>query len=583
MNVSDLVNNGSVMKAGLRADTVRAETEYKNQLKNAGDIYVGTGEGFENDGEQIYITEGKNIQTALNEDFARSGSNVVLGNNVKALMNNSCVIGNNSSSGGENGIAIGNNVKALSDMAISLGGGSRGLANSAVALGAYSVSRGDYSISIGDSAGRIDGEPDPSVKDETKDGSINIGHWACARSQMGIAIGNGATISNNSDHSISIGDASNVAGNGSISIGNHSTIFVDDDRNAGKGAICIGQNASCNISSTTSTSVGAHGGIAIGINSESERGGVCLGPGSYCYGPAVAIGGFANVSSIENTEYGAVAIGINSSAVMTSIAIGNNAIAKTGLAIAIGNNSLASRTNSIAIGSDANSSEGGVVIGQEAHCNGGHSVAIGEYCYAEYASVAIGGANASGGQSVAIGDNSNASAPYSIAIGFAAKTNEKNNNAIQFAYATSNWSSTSTVSLPAGGSAWTWPSDERIKENIELANTAMCLSDINKIPVKRFSFKDFAAGYKDKHQLGFIAQDLEKIYPKLVNKSKCEEFDDPCNPGEKIKIEDFRSIEKEPLIPVLWAGVQELSARLEKAESKITEFAMIIDEFNKEA
>ena len=73
MNVSDLVNNGSVMKAGLRADTVRAETEYKNQLKNAGDIYVGTGEGFENDGEQIYITEGKNIQTALNEDFARSG------------------------------------------------------------------------------------------------------------------------------------------------------------------------------------------------------------------------------------------------------------------------------------------------------------------------------------------------------------------------------------------------------------------------------------------------------------------------------------------------------------------------------
>lgn len=108
-DIETLVSEGTVMPDGRRADTARAQLEYKNQLKNAGDIYVGTGDYIVNSdgtGNEIYITEGKNIQTAIREDANRkqglrlgedtssSYSNIVeLGIGAKAEANSACQIG----------------------------------------------------------------------------------------------------------------------------------------------------------------------------------------------------------------------------------------------------------------------------------------------------------------------------------------------------------------------------------------------------------------------------------------------------------------------------------------------------------
>lgn len=108
-DIETLVSEGSVMPDGRRADTARAQLEYKNQLKNAGDIYVGTGDYIVNSdgtGNEIYITEGKNIQDAIREDANRqqglrlgegtssSYSNIVeLGIGAKTEANGACQIG----------------------------------------------------------------------------------------------------------------------------------------------------------------------------------------------------------------------------------------------------------------------------------------------------------------------------------------------------------------------------------------------------------------------------------------------------------------------------------------------------------
>lgn len=83
-------------------------------------------------------------------------------------------------------------------------------------------------------------------------------------------------------------------------------------------------------------------------------------------------------------------------------------------------------------------------------------------------------------------------------------------------------SSVSTISYGAGtGTSFTNRSDERLKEDIELANLDLCYENIiKKLPIKRFKYINEFTQESDKYKLGFIAQDFEKVLPKSVHKSK---------------------------------------------------------------
>ena len=232
----------------------------------------------------------------------------------------------------------------------------------------------------------------------------------------------------------------------------------------------------------------------------------------------------------------------------------------------MGNNASVSGYSSIALGDNASSGDYSIALGQDTSASW-YATALGPSASASLYAIALGASASASETSIALGDFVNASGKYSVAIGYGAKAS--GNTAVQITYTNVSGNGTNSMSISKGGDSWSFNSDERIKENIELGNTTLCLENINKVPVKRYTFKKFAAGYADRHQLGFIAQDLEKVYPKLVFDCGTEEFNNPDNSSEKIKIDNFKRIEREPLIPVLWGGVQELTKIIEQMQKRI--------------
>lgn len=59
-------------------------------------------------------------------------------------------------------------------------------------------------------------------------------------------------------------------------------------------------------------------------------------------------------------------------------------------------------------------------------------------------------------------------------------------------------------------------SDRRIKEDIEEANTQICLDTVLSLPVSRYKYKDFTGTHLDNHVTGWLADDVENVFPKAV-------------------------------------------------------------------
>ena len=90
-------------------------------------------------------------------------------------------------------------------------------------------------------------------------------------------------------------------------------------------------------------------------------------------------------------------------------------------------------------------------------------------------------------------------------------------------------------------------SDERLKENIEDATPK--LDELNQVRIVNFNFKDDS----DKKQIGVVAQELQKIFPKMV-----DEYGEDGYLGVKYSI----------FVPMLIKSVQELSAKVKELEGK---------------
>lgn len=168
--IDDLVTQDSVMPDNLRSDTARASLEYKNQLKKAGDIYVGTGTKITNNEagvtKEIYVTEGKNIQKALNEDIFRVGgknnigltnsdlsgysNNIGIGKDISVQNVNNIVIGNSANSSGSNTVTIGLGADNKAEFGIVIGSASTTpAAVSGIALGGSALVQASNAVQIG--------------------------------------------------------------------------------------------------------------------------------------------------------------------------------------------------------------------------------------------------------------------------------------------------------------------------------------------------------------------------------------------------------------------------------------------------
>lgn len=346
-----------------------------------------------------------------------------------------------------------------------------------------------------------------------------------------------------------------------------------------------------------------------------------IGDYSTAFGGNTKANGFASTAfGIETTASGnyATATGYLSTASGNfSTALGIGTVASGEKSTAIGSGTIANNYASFAAGE--NSTASGLytaALGKNVVASGNGSVAVGYNSAAsQYAAFAAGeGANASGWVSIALGSYSAASATYSTAMGHGTTAN---------AYKETTIGSFNTIDGTANAGAWvttdrlftvgsgTSPtaranafvvykngsafhygnvsifgnaealafntfSDKRYKQNIvpistvsgsALANLAAINGyyydfRVNEFPEKKFS---------DAKQIGFIAQELEEVYPELVNTDK----------------NGYKSVDYSKITPVLVEAIKELKAqnealtvKAEKAEANYESLKTQVEKLN---
>jgi hypothetical protein len=147
---------------------------------------------------------------------------------------------------------------------------------------------------------------------------------------------------------------------------------------------------------------------------------------------------------------------------------------------------------------------------------------------------------------------------------------------------------------------WTVVSDERIKDDIELANLDLCYEAVKNIPLKRFKWKDevySSEQVNDRRKLGWIAQDVEAVFPKAVRIKEFKynqafedvivpavepELDDKGNvitegEPEHIEqklisedvIEDCRDLNVDQLYAAMYGTIQKLISKVETLEATV--------------
>jgi len=134
----------------------------------------------------------------------------------------------------------------------------------------------------------------------------------------------------------------------------------------------------------------------------------------------------------------------------------------------------------------------------------------------------------------------------------------------------SNPTNTDSWAMFANGDIWytgtvVSPSDRRVKTNIKSAPKGL-LNKLMQLEVKTY---EYDGGSKLKHmnfpegeQLGFVAQDIQAVFPDMVRLTKTP-TDSPAEVDENTEIIDVMGVEYNKLFPVLVSSVQEQQAQIE--------------------
>lgn len=119
--------------------------------------------------------------------------------------------------------------------------------------------------------------------------------------------------------------------------------------------------------------------------------------------------------------------------------------------------------------------------------------------------------------------------------------------------------STDSAAKPSTNT-WTVSSDERLKTNIELANLEMCYNTVKNIPLKKYRWRDDVYTndqVPDRSKLGWIAQDVEQLIPKAVEKR------------DMLGYSDCRTLNSDQIIANLYGCVQKLIKDIELLKEEV--------------
>ena len=99
---------------------------------------------------------------------------------------------------------------------------------------------------------------------------------------------------------------------------------------------------------------------------------------------------------------------------------------------------------------------------------------------------------------------------------------------------------------------WTTGSDEALKTDIVSADLDRCVEIVSNLDLKYFKWE---IPSDDKHSLGWIAQEVEQFFPKAVQT------------GEAHGIQDFKNLNSDQLIKVMWGALKKLRADLKAKQT----------------
>jgi len=428
---------------------------------------------------------------------------------------------------------------------------------------------------------------------------------------------NGSTWTNAGGISLplSLADGGTGRNNSGGNVGVGSSIF--GQMSTGTGNFAMGQFV-LNYATTSSYNVGIGNSVLQG-----EPGNNNVGIGYYvlmrqCSGSNVAIGyGAGNVvTGYRNVMLGYGAGSHVTDGLLTGIPGTINETVAIGYK-ALGNDKGNYSWNNIAIGSYALGNAGNQSTTSYS-LNLTNNVAIGSY--ALYSLTHNTSSQSSSSDNVAIGDsagryidsgsNGTTSASQSVFIGAGTYSGGSNryNQIVIGSGASGRGNNTCTIGASAMtyymyASSWTnAASDIRTKEEISEVNLDRCVEIVKTLPVKRYKYKNFYGNTHDKHVTGFIADDVEKVFPKSVEKNDCtfplldengdkqyetvklEETDEDGNTVTKTKevlktfeMKDLKSLNMAEFLPTLWGAVQSLIKKNEEKDILIQDLTKRIE------
>ena len=123
-------------------------------------------------------------------------------------------------------------------------------------------------------------------------------------------------------------------------------------------------------------------------------------------------------------------------------------------------------------------------------------------------------------------------------------------------------------------------SDERVKTGIALADTERCYQAMKAIPLKVYTWLDTVYTpdqIRDRTKLGWIAQDVEKVFPKSVGQNPfCYSHKDVHGSTVNTVIEDCRDLDTDQMYAVMYGTVQKLMVDSERMQSTILGLQQVI-------
>jgi hypothetical protein len=119
----------------------------------------------------------------------------------------------------------------------------------------------------------------------------------------------------------------------------------------------------------------------------------------------------------------------------------------------------------------------------------------------------------------------------------------------------------------AGTGTWTFASDERLKEDIVAADIDICYANVKNIPLKFYKWRDDVyteAQVPDRHKLGWIAQDVESVFPKAVSVKSMHGF------------EDCRNLNTDQIYATMYGAIQKLQQLVESQSATIADYETVL-------